>query len=95
MVYADNQLWIGENDGNDIQVYNLDGTWRHRFGTQGAAVGQFKQGVQGLYVADAAPRVRDRRRQLPAAGVRRVFVLNNTSGLPSRRWASAAPAPAR
>jgi len=26
MVYADNQLWIGENDGNDIQVYNLDGT---------------------------------------------------------------------
>ncbi len=50
MVFADNKLWIGENDGNDIQVYNPDGSWVNRFGTQGPAVGQFKQGVQGLYV---------------------------------------------
>jgi len=81
MVYADNQLWIGENDGNDIQVYNLDGTWRHRFGTQGAAVGQFKQGVQGLYVADGhvfATDVGNCRLQVFDEN----FVLNNTSGLP-------------
>jgi sugar lactone lactonase YvrE len=81
MVYADNQLWIGENDGNDIQVYNLDGTWRHRFGTQGAAVGQFKQGVQGLYVADGhvfATDVGNCRLQVFDEN----FVLNNTSGQP-------------
>jgi hypothetical protein len=81
MVYADNQLWIGENDGNDIQVYNLDGTWRHRFGTQGAAVGQFKQGVQGLYVANGevfATDVGNCRLQVFDENV----VLNNTSGLP-------------
>jgi hypothetical protein len=81
MVYADNQLWIGENDGNDIQVYNLDGTWRHRFGTQGSAVGQFKQGVQGLYVANGevfATDVGNCRLQVFDES----FVLNNTSGLP-------------
>ena len=81
MVYADNQLWIGENDGNDIQVYNLDGTWRHRFGTQGPAVGQFKQGVQGLYVADGhvfATDVGNCRLQVFDEN----FVLNNTSGQP-------------
>ena len=50
--FADGYLWIGENDGNDIQVYRPDGTWVHRFGTQGSGVGQFKQGVQGLYVAN-------------------------------------------
>jgi hypothetical protein len=87
MVYADNQLWIGENDGNDIQVYNLDGTWRHRFGTQGAAVGQFKQGVQGLYVADGhvfATDVGNCRLQVFDEN----FVLNNTSGLPIKAMGS-------
>jgi sugar lactone lactonase YvrE len=50
MQYADGKLWIGENDGNDIQVYDPSGGWIHRFGLQGSAVGDFKQGVQGLYV---------------------------------------------
>ena len=50
MQYADGKLWIGENDGNDIQVYDPSGNWIHRFGLQGSAVGDFKQGVQGLYV---------------------------------------------
>ena len=83
MVFADSKLWIGENDGNDIQVYNPDGTWIHRFGTQGPAVGQFKQGVQGLYVDAAAGRVfatdvGNCRLQV----FDEAFVLANTSGLP-------------
>jgi tripartite motif-containing protein 71 len=53
IVAADGNLWIGENDGNDIQIYKPDGTWVHRFGTQGSNVGSFKQGVQGLYVASS------------------------------------------
>jgi tripartite motif-containing protein 71 len=83
MVFADGKLWIGENDGNDIQVYNPDGSWVHRFGTQGPAVGQFKQGVQGLYV-DAgqgkvfATDVGNCRLQV----FDETFLLNNTSGLP-------------
>jgi sugar lactone lactonase YvrE len=51
MQYFDGKLWIGENDGNDIQVYNPDGTWVHRFGQQGSALGQFKIGVMGLALA--------------------------------------------
>jgi sugar lactone lactonase YvrE len=51
MEYFDGKLWIGENDGNDIQVYNPDGTWVNRFGLQGSSVGEFKQGVQGLTLA--------------------------------------------
>ena len=81
MVYADGKLWIGENDGNDIQVYNPDGSWVHRFGTQGPAVGQFKQGVQGLYVAGGevfATDVGNCRLQVFDES----FVLNNTSGQP-------------
>jgi len=80
-VYADGKLWIGENDGNDIQVYNPDGSWVHRFGTQGPAVGQFKQGVQGLYVAGGevfATDVGNCRLQVFDES----FVLNNTSGQP-------------
>jgi tripartite motif-containing protein 71 len=83
MVFADGKLWIGENDGNDIQIYNPDGSWVHRFGTQGPAVGQFKQGVQGLYVDAAqgkvfATDVGNCRLQV----FDETFVLNNTSGLP-------------
>jgi DNA-binding beta-propeller fold protein YncE len=52
MEYFDGKLWIGENDGNDIQVYNPDGSWVHRFGLQGPSVGEFKQGVQGLALAN-------------------------------------------
>jgi hypothetical protein len=51
--YADGYLWIGENDGNDIQIYNPNGTWMHRFGTQGPNVGSFRQGIQGLYLDGA------------------------------------------
>jgi DNA-binding beta-propeller fold protein YncE len=54
---------------------------RHRFGTQGAAVGQFKQGVQGLYVANGevfATDVGNCRLQV----FDETFLLNNTSGLP-------------
>jgi hypothetical protein len=48
MQYFDGKLWIGENDGNDIQIYDPSGTWIHRFGLQGPDVGEFKQGVQGM-----------------------------------------------
>jgi tripartite motif-containing protein 71 len=83
MVFADGKLWIGENDGNDIQIYNPDGTWVHRFGTQGPAVGQFKQGVQGLYVDSAqgkvfATDVGNCRLQV----FNESAVLSTTSGLP-------------
>jgi tripartite motif-containing protein 71 len=87
MVYADNKLWIGENDGNDIQVYNPDGSWVHRFGTQGSGVGQFKQGVQGLYVADGyvfATDVGNCRLQVFDES----FVLSNTSGAPIKAMGS-------
>jgi tripartite motif-containing protein 71 len=83
MVFQDNKLWIGENDGNDIQIYNPDGTWVHRFGTQGPAVGSFRQGIQGLYVDTVqdlvfATDVGNCRLQVFDQN----FVLNNTSGLP-------------
>jgi sugar lactone lactonase YvrE len=86
-VFADGKLWIGENDGNDIQVYNPDGTWVHRFGTQGSGVGQFKQGVQGLYVADGhvfATDVGNCRLQVFDEN----FLLNNTSGAPIKAMGS-------
>ncbi|MDX6521694.1 MAG: tripartite motif-containing protein 71 [Gaiellales bacterium] len=83
MVFADGKLWIGENDGNDIQVYDPSGTWIHRFGTQGPAVGQFRQGIQGLYVDEVqhlvfATDVGNCRLQVFDEN----FVLNNTSGAP-------------
>ena len=83
MVFQDGKLWIGENDGNDIQIYNPDGSWVHRFGTQGPAVGSFRQGIQGLYVDTAqdlvfATDVGNCRLQV----FDQSFVLNNTSGLP-------------
>lgn len=52
LVWADGYLWISENDGNDIFAYQEDGTWVHRFGQQGPAVGQFRGGVHGLYIAN-------------------------------------------
>jgi sugar lactone lactonase YvrE len=83
MVFADGKLWIGENDGNDIQIYDPSGTWIHRFGTQGPAVGSFRQGIQGLYVDSAqgkvfATDVGNCRLQVFDES----FVLANTSGQP-------------
>jgi tripartite motif-containing protein 71 len=81
MVFADSHLWIGEGDGNDIQVYNSDGSWVHRFGSQGTAVGQFKSGIQGMYVANGhvfATDVGNCRLQVFDES----FVLANTSGAP-------------
>ena len=78
---ADGDLWIGENDGNDIQIYKPDGTWVHRFGTQGPQVGSFKTGVQGLYVANNlvfATDVGNCRLQVFAEST----VLSQTSGQP-------------
>jgi sugar lactone lactonase YvrE len=90
--YADGYLWIGENDGNDIQVYQPDGTWVHRFGQQGPGVGQFKGGVLGLAVADAhvfAVDIGNCRLQVWDQS----FVLANTSGPPLHAMGGCGPGP--
>ena len=46
------RVWIGDQDGNAVVIYNPDGTFVHRFGDHGKAPGQFSGGVQGLAVTD-------------------------------------------
>jgi tripartite motif-containing protein 71 len=48
--FADGYLWIGEADGHDVQAWDSNGNFIHRFGQHGTAVGDFKGGVQGLAV---------------------------------------------
>jgi tripartite motif-containing protein 71 len=48
--FADGYLWIGEADGHDVQAWDSNGNFIHRFGQHGTAVGDFKGGVQGLSV---------------------------------------------
>jgi tripartite motif-containing protein 71 len=48
--FADGYLWIGEADGHDVQAWDTNGNFIHRFGQHGTGVGFFKGGVQGLAV---------------------------------------------
>ena len=98
MEYFDGKLWIGENDGNDIQVYNPDGTWVHRFGQQGSALGQFKIGVMGLASPTSAAPTTCLRPTSATAGCRCGRSRRCSARRPARRstrWGAAAAASAR
>ena len=42
-------IWVGDNN-NAVLAFRPDGTFVHRFGSQGKAIGQFSGGVQGIQV---------------------------------------------
>ncbi|MDX6324660.1 MAG: hypothetical protein QOK15_1014 [Nocardioidaceae bacterium] len=50
ITYQGGDVYIGDQDGNAVVVYNDDGTFVHRFGDHGKNPGQFSGGVQGLAV---------------------------------------------
>ena len=49
LTFGSGNVWIGDNN-NAVLAWNPDGTFVHRFGSQGPAPGQFKGGVQGILV---------------------------------------------
>jgi tripartite motif-containing protein 71 len=46
---GDEGVWVGDNN-NALIVFRPDGSFVHRYGSQGPAAGQFKGGVQGVRV---------------------------------------------
>ena len=44
-----NRIWVGDNN-NDVLTFNTDGSFVHRYGSQGKSAGQFSGGVQGIEV---------------------------------------------
>jgi tripartite motif-containing protein 71 len=46
---ADGLVWVGDNN-NAVLAFRPDGTFVHRFGSQGKGRGQFSGGVQGIRV---------------------------------------------
>lgn len=51
LTFGNGHVWIGDNN-NAVLKWTPNGTFVHRFGSQGPAEGQFKGGVQGLRVQD-------------------------------------------
>jgi sugar lactone lactonase YvrE len=49
LTFADGNVWVGDNN-NAIVTFDASGNFVHRYGSQGAAAGQFKGGVQGVRV---------------------------------------------
>jgi len=49
LTFGSGDVWIGDNN-NAVLTWNPDGTFVHRFGSQGPSPGQFKGGVQGILV---------------------------------------------
>jgi tripartite motif-containing protein 71 len=45
----DGLIWVGDNN-NDVLAFNPDGSFVHRYGSQGKGAGQFSGGVQGIRV---------------------------------------------
>jgi DNA-binding beta-propeller fold protein YncE len=45
-----NRIWVGDNN-NAVLAFGTDGSFVHRFGSQGKNAGQFSGGVQGIQVA--------------------------------------------
>jgi tripartite motif-containing protein 71 len=45
----DGRIWVGDNN-NDVLAFNPDGSFVHRYGSQGKGSGQFSGGVQGIDV---------------------------------------------
>ena len=44
-----NRIWVGDNN-NDVLAFDTDGSFVHRYGSQGKSAGQFSGGVQGIEV---------------------------------------------
>ncbi len=42
-------VWVGDNN-NAVITFKPDGTFVHRYGSQGPQPGMFKGGVQGIHV---------------------------------------------
>jgi DNA-binding beta-propeller fold protein YncE len=49
LTFADGKVWVGDNN-NAIVTFDPSGNFIHRYGSQGAAPGQFRGGVQGVRV---------------------------------------------
>ena len=49
LTFGSGDVWIGDNN-NAVLTWTPDGTFVHRFGSQGPSPGQFKGGVQGILV---------------------------------------------
>jgi sugar lactone lactonase YvrE len=49
LTFAAGNVWVGDNN-NAIVTFDPSGNFVHRYGSQGAAPGQFKGGVQGVRV---------------------------------------------
>lgn len=49
LTFGDGDVWVGDNN-NAVLAWTANGTFVHRFGSQGSALGQFKGGVQGILV---------------------------------------------
>ena len=45
----DGHVWVGDNN-NAVITFNPDGSFVHRYGSQGPSPGMFKGGVQGVHV---------------------------------------------
>ncbi|HET7428103.1 MAG TPA: SMP-30/gluconolactonase/LRE family protein [Gaiellales bacterium] len=45
----DGRVWVGDNN-NAVIAFNPDGSFVHRYGSQGPSPGMFKGGVQGVHV---------------------------------------------
>jgi DNA-binding beta-propeller fold protein YncE len=49
LTFGSGTVWVGDNN-NAVLAWNPNGTFVHRFGSQGSAPGQFRGGVQGILV---------------------------------------------
>ena len=95
LTFGSGDVWIGDNN-NAVLTWNPDGTFVHRFGSQGPSPGQFKGGVQGILRArrwedlhDSTSGTADSR----SSTSRRHWRSRSPRRSPS--WARAAAAPTR
>jgi DNA-binding beta-propeller fold protein YncE len=49
LTFGSGKVWVGDNN-NAVLAWRPNGTFVHRFGSQGSAPGQFQGGVQGILV---------------------------------------------
>jgi DNA-binding beta-propeller fold protein YncE len=49
LTFGDGMVWVGDNN-NAVITFKPDGTFVHRYGSQGPQPGMFKGGVQGIHV---------------------------------------------
>ena len=69
LTFGDGMVWVGDNN-NAVITFKPDGTFVHRYGSQGPQPGMFKGGCAG-HPRRERQGLRHRRGRLPPAGVRR------------------------